>query len=263
MRLVSFEGGFGRIEAEVLIPMGEDLVAYLNEGSATEGEPVTLSQVKLSAPIPRPGKVLCVGLNYLDHASETGNLVPEEPVIFGKFANSVVGPGAEVVVPPAATAVDYEAELGVVIGRRAREVTVDTALSYVGGYLCANDVSSRTLQFQTGQWMIGKAVDNFLPIGPALVSVDEVPDPQMLTIRCWVNGDLRQDSKTADMIFSVAEIISYLSRTITLEPGDVIATGTPAGVGMSYSPARYLHAGDEVAVEIEGIGRLTNTFRWR
>ena len=265
MRLVSFEGGFGRVEDGAVIPMGPSLVDWLafgTQGMAT-GAPRPLAEVRLLAPVPRPGKILCVGLNYRDHAKETGKAVPTEPILFSKFASSVVGPGADVVVPPEAGELDYEAELAVVIGRRASRVPAAEALGHVAGYACANDVSSRTLQFLTGQWLLGKAIDTFLPLGPWLVTADEVPDPQALGIRCLVNDEPRQSSNTSEMVFGVAELVSYASRTITLEPGDVLVTGTPAGVGMATDPPRYLGDGDRMRVEIDGLGQLENTVRVR
>jgi acylpyruvate hydrolase len=265
VRLVSFEGGFGRVEDGKVVPMGPSLVDWLafgTQGIAT-GTPRPLAEVKLLAPVPRPGKIICVGLNYRDHAKETGKAVPTEPILFPKFANSVVGPGAEVLVPPEADEIDYEAELAVVIGRRASRVAAADALDHVAGYTCANDVSSRSLQFLSGQWLLGKAIDTFLPLGPWLVTADEVPDPQALGIRCLVNDELLQDSSTSEMVFGVAELVSYTSRTLTLEPGDLLVTGTPAGVGMAADPPRYLRAGDRMRVEIDGLGELENTVRAR
>jgi acylpyruvate hydrolase len=265
VRLVSFEGGFGRVEEDAVVPMGPSLVDWLafgTQGVAT-GAPRPLAEVRLLAPVPRPGKIVCVGLNYRDHAKETGQPIPSEPVLFSKYANSVVGPGADVVVPPGAGKIDYEAELAVVIGRTASAVPSGEALDHVAGYTCANDVSSRSLQFRSGQWLLGKAIDTFLPLGPFLVTADEVPDPQALGIRCLVNGELRQSSDTGQMVFGVAELVSFTSRTITLEPGDVLVTGTPSGVGMAADPPRYLGAGDRVRVEIDGLGELDNTVRVR
>jgi 2,4-didehydro-3-deoxy-L-rhamnonate hydrolase len=265
VRLVSFEGGFGRVEDGKVVPMGPSLVDWLAFGtqSIATGTPRPLAEVKLLAPVPRPGKIICVGLNYRDHAKETGKAVPTEPVLFSKYANAVVGPGADVVVPPEAEKVDYEAELAVVIGRRASRVAAADALGHVAGYACANDVSSRSLQFLSDQWLLGKAIDTFLPLGPYLVTADEVPDPQALGIRCLVNDELLQDSNTGQMIFGVAELISYASRTITLEPGDLLVTGTPSGVGDAADPPRYLRAGDRMRVEIDGLGELENTVRAR
>ena len=265
MRLVSFEGGFGRVEGDSVVPMGPSLVDWLafgTQGLAT-GEPRPLAELRLLAPVPRPGKIVCVGLNYRDHARETGQPIPSEPVLFAKFANSVVGPGADVVVPPEAGQVDYEAELAVVVGRRASAVAADRALDHVAGYACANDVSSRSLQFRSSQWLLGKAIDTFLPLGPFLVTADEVPDPQALGIRCLVNDELRQSSTTGQMVFGVAELVSFASRTITLEAGDLLVTGTPSGVGMAADPPRFLGPGDRMRVEIDGLGALDNTVRAR
>jgi 2-keto-4-pentenoate hydratase/2-oxohepta-3-ene-1,7-dioic acid hydratase in catechol pathway len=208
--------------------------------------------------IGRPGKIVCVGLNYLDHAQEGGMELPKAPLLFAKWPNSLIGDGEPIVLPPEATEVDYEAELGVVIGTKAKRVSEADALEYVEGYICVNDVSARDLQFGDGQWTRGKSVDTFCPVGPRLVPREEIADPQQLGIRCIVNGEALQDSSTAQMIFSVAEIIAYVTRVITLDPGDLIATGTPAGVGVFRDPKVLLKDGDEVSVEIEGVGTLTN-----
>jgi 2-keto-4-pentenoate hydratase/2-oxohepta-3-ene-1,7-dioic acid hydratase in catechol pathway len=208
--------------------------------------------------IERPGKIICVGLNYRDHAEETGAELPKAPLLFAKWANTLIGPGDPIVIPPEVHEADYEAELGVVIGRTTSRVSEAGALDAVRGYICVNDVSARDLQFGDGQWTRGKSVDTFCPVGPELVPREEVDDPQALGIRCLVNGEALQDSTTANMIFSVAEIIAYVSRTITLEPGDLIATGTPAGVGIARDPKVLLDDGDEVTIEIDGLGRLTN-----
>jgi len=208
--------------------------------------------------IGRPGKIVCVGLNYLDHAQEGGMELPKAPLLFAKWPNTLIGDGEPIVLPPEATEVDYEAELGVVIGTKAKRVSEADALEYVEGYICVNDVSARDLQFGDGQWTRGKSVDTFCPVGPRLVPRDEIADPQQLGIRCIVNGEALQDSSTAQMIFSVAEIIAYVTRVITLEPGDLIATGTPAGVGVFRDPKVLLKDGDEVSIEIDGVGTLTN-----
>jgi 2-keto-4-pentenoate hydratase/2-oxohepta-3-ene-1,7-dioic acid hydratase in catechol pathway len=208
--------------------------------------------------IGRPGKIVCVGLNYLDHAQEGGMELPKAPLLFAKWPNTLIGDGEPIVLPPEATEVDYEAELGVVIGTKAKRVSEADALEYVEGYICVNDVSARDLQFGDGQWTRGKSVDTFCPVGPRLVPREEIADPQELGIRCIVNGEALQDSSTAQMIFSVAEIIAYVTRVITLEPGDLIATGTPAGVGVFRDPKVLLEDGDEVAIEIDGVGTLTN-----
>jgi 2-keto-4-pentenoate hydratase/2-oxohepta-3-ene-1,7-dioic acid hydratase in catechol pathway len=210
-------------------------------------------------PIQRPSKIVCAGLNYRDHAAESGLDVPETPVLFAIWPSAVIGPGEPIVLPRVAPQrVDYEAELGVVIGRRTRGVSVDEALDAVAGYVCVNDVSARDVQRLDGQWTRAKSFDTFCPVGPRLVPADEIPDPQALRIRCLVNGEALQDSSTAEMVFSVAELIAFASDAITLEPGDLIATGTPAGVGFSREPPVYLQPGDEVTVEIEGVGALTN-----
>ena len=202
--------------------------------------------LRLGPVVPRPGKIVCVGLNYRRHAEESGLPIPETPVLFSKFGNSVAAHGEPVPLPPVATEYDYEAELGVVIGRTARSVGEDEALAYVFGYCTANDISARDLQSRTSQWLLGKTLDKFLPLGPYLVTADEVGDPQTLRIRCWLNGELRQDSSTADMIFSVAQIVSYSSHYFPLEPGDVISTGTPEGVILGMAEKRWMKPGDEV-----------------
>jgi 2-keto-4-pentenoate hydratase/2-oxohepta-3-ene-1,7-dioic acid hydratase in catechol pathway len=212
-------------------------------------------------PIERPSKIVCVGLNYRDHAEEQGAELPAAPLLFAKWPSALIGPDEAIVLPRTSTRVDYEAELGVVIGERVKGVSEENALEAVRGYLCLNDVSARDLQFGDGQWTRGKSPDTFCPIGPALVPRDEVPDPQALRIRCVLNGEVMQDSTTANMIFSVAEVIAYASATSTLEPGDLIATGTPAGVGVFRTPPRLLRDGDEVTVEIEGLGALRNPVR--
>lgn len=217
-----------------------------------------LSDVTLVAPVPRPGKIVCIGLNYRDHVQESGAEVPERPLLFSKYGTSVIGPGDAIELPAFTKEVDYEAELGVVIGTTARNAPVVSALDHVFGYTCVNDVSARDLQFADGQWARGKSLDTFCPVGPWIVTSDEVPDPQTLALRCEVNGRVLQDSSTGEMIFSVAELVSYVSQGITLEPGDLIATGTPAGVGFTRTPPVFLQPGDTVTVSIEGIGSLTN-----
>ena len=209
-------------------------------------------------PIDRPGKIICVGLNYRDHAEEQGTALPEAPLLFAKWQNTLVGPGDPIVIPPVVTKCDYEAELGVVIGAQVRDVSAENALEAVAGYVCVNDVSARDLQFADGQWTRGKSPDTSCPVGPALVSRDDIPDPQTLPIRAILNGATVQESTTANMIFGVADVIAYVTRTITLEPGDLIATGTPAGVGAFRDPPLFMKPGDEITIEIDGIGSLTN-----
>ncbi len=211
----------------------------------------------MSIPIARPGKIVCVGLNYKDHAEEQGVEAPKAPLFFAKYTTSLIGPGEAIVIPPLVTQCDYEAELGVVIGTTVRNVSKENALEAVAGYLCANDVSARDLQFADGQWTRGKSPDTFCPVGP-MVPAAEVSDPHDLRIRAIVSGELLQDSTTANLIFGIDEIISYASQTSTLEAGDLILTGTPAGVGIFRDPKRLLVPGDSVTIEIEGLGELTN-----
>ncbi|HEY8185106.1 MAG TPA: fumarylacetoacetate hydrolase family protein [Pyrinomonadaceae bacterium] len=210
------------------------------------------------APVPRPGKVICIGLNYRDHAAESNMPIPERPVVFSKFATAVIAPGEPVVLPPASTQVDYEAELAVVIGRQAKNVSATRALDYVLGYTAFNDVSARDFQFADGQWQRGKSCDTFAPMGPKIVTTDVVPDPHKLSIKLILNGQTMQDSNTNQLIFGVPELIEFLSQTITLEPGDVIATGTPAGVGFARKPPVFLRPGDVMEVDIDRVGKLNS-----
>lgn len=212
--------------------------------------------------VPAPQKIICVGLNYRRHAEETNSPIPEYPILFNKFNNSLTGHQASVAVPGVTAKLDYEAELAIVIGRRAKNVSRDEALDYVFGYTAVNDLSARDLQLRTQQWLLGKSCDGFCPIGPYLVTADEVGDPNRLAIQSIVNGEIRQDSNTSDMIFACDEIVSYISRHMTLEPGDVILTGTPEGVVLGLPAERqvYLKPGDEVSICIEKIGTLTNRF---
>jgi 5-carboxymethyl-2-hydroxymuconate isomerase len=203
-------------------------------------------------------KIVCVGLNYRDHAREVEMELPERPLLFAKWQSAVVGDGEPIVIPPGVEQVDYEAELAAVIGARVKGVSAENALEAVEGYTCLNDVSARAFQFGDGQWTRGKSIDTFCPIGPRVVPRDEVGDPQSLRIACRVNGETVQDGTTADMIFPVAELVAFISATITLEPGDVIATGTPPGVAMGRPDGRYLQPGDTVEVEIERVGLLRN-----
>ncbi|MEO7117920.1 MAG: fumarylacetoacetate hydrolase family protein [Candidatus Limnocylindrales bacterium] len=285
MRLVSYlDGGVERlgvvangrvISAESLMTGGprtmDDLLAD-GQGTlarlrlATDAKwssiGTSLADVKRLPPVPRPGKIVAVGLNYRDHAAEGGRKAPADPVLFAKFPSALVGPGAEITWDPKLTsAVDYEAELAVVIGRAARRVSEADALDHVLGYTCLNDVSARDLQYADKQFVRSKSLDTFCPMGPALITADEIEDPQTLRVRSFVNGDVRQDASTAEMIHSVAALVAFCSRAFTLEPGDVIATGTPAGVGWYREPKEMLKDGDEVVIEIDGIGRLVNTCR--
>ena len=211
----------------------------------------------MAVPIPRPGKIVCVGLNYKDHAEEQGVELPGAPLLFAKFTTSLIGPGDPIVIPPVVTKCDYEAELGVVIGRTVKDVSKENALEAVAGYVVANDVSARDLQFSDGQWTRGKSPDTFCPVGP-LVPAAAVSDPHALRIRAILNGEVMQDSSTANLIFTIDEVVSYVSRTSTLEEGDLILTGTPAGVGVFRDPQRLLVPGDEITIEVEGVGSITN-----
>ncbi len=208
-------------------------------------------------PIARPGKIVCVGLNYRDHAEEQGVALPESPLFFAKYTTSLIGPGDPIVIPSGVQQCDYEAELGVVIGTTVRNVSKENAFEAVAGYLVANDVSARDLQFADKQWTRGKSPDTFCPVGP-LVPATEVADPHALAIRAILNGETLQDSTTANLIFGIDEVISFASRTSTLEAGDLILTGTPAGVGVFRDPQRLLAPGDEITIEIDGVGSITN-----
>jgi 2-keto-4-pentenoate hydratase/2-oxohepta-3-ene-1,7-dioic acid hydratase in catechol pathway len=207
---------------------------------------------------PNPSKIICIGLNYRRHAAESGMAVPTVPVVFTKYNNTLVDYGKDVPLGKVGTQFDYEVELGVVIGEKCKDVSRADALEYVLGYCVANDLSCRDLQFRTSQWLMGKSLDYFLPLGKYIVTKDEIADVQQLPLRCTLNGELRQNSNTADMIFSVAEIIEDLSKHMTLEPGDLILTGTPEGVIMGMAEKNWLKPGDVVTVEIEGLGSTTN-----
>lgn len=221
-----------------------------------------LDQVHLLAPIPRPGKVIGIGLNYRDHARESGMAIPTKPIVFAKFSSSVIGPYDTIhVMPHVSQRVDYEAELGVVIGKPAHHVSVDDALDHIFGYTVINDVSARDIQLDPEygkQWVLGKSLDTFCPMGPAVVTRNEIENVQDLAVRATLNGDLLQDGNTRDMIFDVATLVSYLSQGMTLEPGDVIATGTPKGVGQSRTPPVFLKKGDVIQVEVGQLGKLIN-----
>jgi 2-keto-4-pentenoate hydratase/2-oxohepta-3-ene-1,7-dioic acid hydratase in catechol pathway len=213
---------------------------------------------KLIAPVPRPGKIICIGLNYRDHAAESKQAVPEFPTVFAKYATCVIGPDEPIIIPRLTEQVDYEAELAFVIGKRARHVEVDAALQHVAGYVPFHDVSARDYQMRTSQWTLGKTFDTFGPMGPALVTADEIPDPQALDIRLTIGGEVLQQSNTRELVFGVAQLVSILSGIMTLEPGDLVSTGTPAGVGAARTPKRWLRPGETVQIEISGLGVLSN-----
>jgi acylpyruvate hydrolase len=243
-----------------LLNGGATLLAQAGQAiaNAPDAARLSLSAVTLKAPIARPGKIICIGLNYRDHAAESNQAVPDYPTVFTKYANTVTAPGAPIVLPKVSSQVDYECELGVVIGRQAKHVNEASALDYVAGYLPFHDVSARDYQHRTSQWTLGKSFDTFAPMGPALVTADEIPDPHTLDIQLSIGGEVLQRSNTHHLIFPVHQLIAYLSDVMTLEPGDVIATGTPAGVGTARKPQRFLQPGDVVRIEISGLGVLEN-----
>jgi 2-keto-4-pentenoate hydratase/2-oxohepta-3-ene-1,7-dioic acid hydratase in catechol pathway len=221
-----------------------------------QGRVVALEDARLAAPVPRPGKLICIGLNYRDHALEQGAAIPESPIVFSKFATSVVGPDDPVVIPAGCTQPDYEAELAVVIGRLAKGVPRAKAYEYVFGYCAFNDVSARDFQFADKQWQRGKSCDTFAPMGPYVATRDEIRNPQALGIKLRLNGETMQNSRTDQLIFGIPELIEFLSSSVTLEPGDVIATGSPQGVGAAQNPPQFLQPGDVVRIEIEALGAI-------
>ena len=218
------------------------------------------AKVKFLAPVHDPQKIVCVGLNYRDHAAESGSPIPREPILFSKYPTALIGHGEAIVLPAVSQEVDYEAELVIVVGKRGRNLAAASAREYVAGYTVGHDVSARDWQLKKDgkQWMVGKTFDTFAPVGPVLVTADEVPDPHNLGIRLRLNGQTMQDSSTKQLIFGVGEILAYLSQVFTLEPGDLIFTGTPPGVGMARKPPLFLKGGDVVEVEIDGLGLLRN-----
>ena len=217
-----------------------------------------LSQVTLMAPIPRPPKLICVGLNYRDHAIESNMEIPSVPTIFNKFPNVVIGPNDSIVLPKISEKPDYEAEFAFVIGKGGRAIAADKWQDHVFGYTMVNDVSARDYQMKTTQWLMGKTFDTFAPMGPWIVTADEIADPHALDIRMTISGQVLQNSNTRELIFRIPQLIEFLSSVVTLEPGDVVSTGTPAGVGFGFKPPRWLKAGDECIVSVAGIGELRN-----
>jgi len=226
--------------------------------SAPAGERLDPAAASLAAPIPRPPKIICIGLNYRDHAEETKLAIPQVPTVFAKFPTAVTGHRHPIVLPKNSTKPDYEAELAVVIGKGGRHIPEERWREHVFGYTILNDVSARDFQMATSQWMIGKTFDTFAPMGPAIVTADEIEDPHNLDISLTLSGEVMQNSNTRNLIFQVPQLIAHLSSVFTLEPGDIIATGTPAGVGFARTPPRYLRPGDQVTVKVEGIGELVN-----
>ncbi|MEN8161624.1 MAG: fumarylacetoacetate hydrolase family protein [Myxococcota bacterium] len=276
MRIVTFTDAagtrIGRLEDEAVVDLAaaaselpRGLVALLAAGplalgraSSADGPRLPVADLALEAPVPRPGKILAVGLNYRDHAAETGRDPPPVPVIFNKQTTAANGPYAPVHLPRASSALDYEGELGVVIGRRCRHVPRDRASEVIAGYVVVDDVTVRDWQARSPTMTMGKSFDTHCPFGPALVTPDEVGDPLGLSLRTWVNGELRQSASTKDLIFDPFVLIEHLSTAFTLEPGDLISTGTPAGVAAAMKPPRWLVPGDVVRVEIEGLGVIEN-----
>jgi len=258
------EASGGRLPNDMrsFIEQGDSALKLAQEIAGKGGaNGVPLGDVKLLAPISNPSKLIAIGLNYMDHVRETGSKVPQIAIMFTKYTSAIVGLGDEIRWDPSVTAkVDWEAELAVVIGKRASKVKEEDAFDYILGYANCNDVSARDLQNEKGdQWIMGKSLDTFAPMGPYLVTKDEIPDPNSLAIKCLVNGQAMQNSNTHEMIFKVPYLISYLSRGVTLLPGDIITTGTPDGVGGARKPPIFLKNGDVVTVEVEGLGQLTNT----
>lgn len=262
MKLLAYDRGdgtrVGHLTDGGIVDLGRgDVLTVIQHGvPAQDGEVIDPATVELLAPIARPGKIVCIGLNYHDHCREQHIDPPERPMLFSKFANAVNRPGGTVRRPRATEKLDLECELAVVIGQRASGIGPDEALEHVFGYTILNDITMRDLQREDRQWLRAKGSDGFAPIGPVIVTADEVRDPQALRMRSGVNGETWQDSTSAEMVFDVATLIAFVSRTITLEPGDILSTGTPAGVGHYQDPPRYLRDGDQLRCEIEGIGVL-------
>lgn len=258
---------WGFVDQEKVFPVGDkaflldafsDPQLLANLSRAHDGEPLGLDSIRLLAPIPEPPQFLGVGLNYRDHAAESGSEIPDEPVTFGILRNSIVGEGDAIELPPFTNQVDWEAELGIVIGKGGCNIAEADALDHVAGYTIINDVSARDVQLSEGQWGRSKSFDTFKPMGPWIATTDELGDASGLKISLWVNDELKQSSTTSELIFTVPVLVSRLSTSTTLFPGAVITTGTPHGVGFSRTPPEFLKGGDVVAIEIEGIGRLTN-----
>jgi 2-keto-4-pentenoate hydratase/2-oxohepta-3-ene-1,7-dioic acid hydratase in catechol pathway len=265
MRLVTFQPRSGQPEAGVLsgnriTSLGTDMLSAIASGNIQPkpGPEHDLSEVKLLAPIPRPPKFICVGLNYRDHAAEAKQAIPTVPTIFNKFTNVVIGPGAPIVLPKVSSRPDYEAEFTFIIGKGGRYITAANAMDHVFGYTIVNDVSARDFQNASSQWLMGKTFDTFAPTGPWIVTKDEIKDPHELDISLEIGGETLQHSNTRELIFKIPELIEYISQVVTLEPGDIVATGTPGGVGFARRPQRWLKPGDECIVRIEGIGELRN-----
>jgi 2-keto-4-pentenoate hydratase/2-oxohepta-3-ene-1,7-dioic acid hydratase in catechol pathway len=276
MRLAAFrrqDGGpqCGVVRGEEIVSLTgagfPDLLSVIRGGDAavskiaewlSRGPRLPLSSVRLLAPIPRPPKLLCIGLNYRDHAAETNVPVPSVPTVFAKFPTAIIGPGDSIVLPKSSSQPDYEAEFAFVIGKGGRHIPAERWAEHVFGYTMLNDVSARDYQKAVSQWTMGKNFDTFAPMGPYLVTRDEIADPHALDISLTLNGELMQSSNTRNLVFGVPDLIAFLSSVLTLEPGDVVSTGTPAGVGFVRRPPRYLQSGDETVVRVQGLGELRN-----
>ena len=249
---------------EQLILAGNSVLTDIKNKSAQSKEFISYKDEELDAPLRKPGKIVAIGLNYIDHASESKMELPKHPLVFTKFNSSITGPFDPIIIPSSLTEkVDFEAELAVVIGKEAKNVSKESALDYVFGYTIINDVSARDIQFADGQWVRGKSLDTFCPMGPYIVTADEISDPQNLALTCTVNNNLLQNASTKDMIFSVADLISILSKSFTYEPGDIISTGTPSGVGFIRKPPVYLQNDDVMVTEIQNIGKLINKVKFQ
>ncbi len=273
MKFVSFTHNGGPIRGGVLhddfvqplrITPGDDVLAHIvsgNESPMTEGSPIPLEEAVLVAPLQKPPRIFGIGLNYREHAVESQMKVQAVPTVFLKLTSSVVGPGAEILLPPEATDPDYEAELAVVIGKKGHRIRAQEWEKYVFGYTIVNDVSARGVQLATSQWTLGKSFPTFTPMGPFIATRDEVPNPHELNIQLTLSGEIMQLANTRDLIFRIPDLIAYLSSIVPLEPGDIISTGTPPGVGMGRTPPRWLHGGEEIVIQIERLGTLTNRTR--
>jgi 2-keto-4-pentenoate hydratase/2-oxohepta-3-ene-1,7-dioic acid hydratase in catechol pathway len=255
-------GGQGGLSVRALLQQGqqalEEVFAWAQQQFEAKSNLISLDTLELGPPVPDPDKILCLGVNYREHAAEAQQELPAVPMFFAKFRNSLIGPTSPILLPRVSTQIDYEGELAVIISTRCKDVTEQEALQYVAGYTIMHDVSARDLQMQTSQWTAGKALDTFAPMGPGIVLASSIPDPQTLTLTTRLNEQVVQHDSTANMIFSVAAAIAFLSSLMTLEPGDIIATGTPSGVGFKRTPPLFLREGDVVDIEIERIGRIRN-----
>jgi 2-keto-4-pentenoate hydratase/2-oxohepta-3-ene-1,7-dioic acid hydratase in catechol pathway len=272
MRIARFEHrgrvAWGFVDGDAVSPAPADageipgvLAATMDELSALEsasGDPIDLADVRLLAPIDAPPQFIGVGLNYRDHAEESGMPVPEVPITFGFLNSAIIGPGAPIELPPFTAEVDWEVELAIVIGKGGRDIAIEDAMDAVAGYTIVNDLSARDIQMREGQWSRAKSLDTFKPMGPWITTADELGTAGSLSVKLWVNDVIKQDGSTVELVFDVPELVSRLSASVTLLPGGVISTGTPPGVGFAMTPPEFLRAGDVVTLEIEGIGRLAN-----